>query len=391
MAKFKIEGCGLDTTTLDYLPGEDFEFQYIFTTLKANNENIVKNFSKGAALVTYIDFLDKSDEAITSHLELLERDTIDLLLVDSKCDFIKYADTLSACVDSGKVDTIGIMGPESVERIKEIQEVLPTLKYIGLSLCPLNFNYDIISWAGENELDIVGFNPFGGNISSAGIIDSFSVPYLLGFASTYSKLLFLSGRDLFTAVDGRDYVAKLVDKESDPIYELKKNVSKLYKPLKKAVNVSVKFGSSYTLPIDNPRNIFDPTEIVFKVGAAEKYTAPEINIIKYGGVEDNVYTYYRDFTPPEDTDSDEIRIALLKPRVIDFLELEYPGWNIEFSKIGDRVLIFNVTMIKKTGKIFKKETVETRNYLFSITSGELDFYELDSEIPQLATPEDQKS
>ena len=142
MSKFRIEGVGIDTTTLEYLPGEDFEFQYIFTSISSNNENIVRDFSKNAALVTYIDFLDKSDEAIISHLELLERDTIDLLLVDSKCDFIKYADTLSSCVDSGQVDTIGIMEPESVERIKEIQEVLPNLKYIGLFATGYN-NIDI--------------------------------------------------------------------------------------------------------------------------------------------------------------------------------------------------------------------------------------------------------
>ena len=390
MSKFRIEGVGIDTTTLEYLPGEDFEFQYIFTSISSNNENIVRDFSKNAALVTYIDFLDKSDEAIISHLELLERDTIDLLLVDSKCDFIKYADTLSSCVDSGQVDTIGIMEPESVERIKEIQEVLPNLKYIGLSFCPLNFNYDIISWALDNGIDIIGFNPFGGHISSAGIIDSFSVPYLLGFASTYSKLLFLSGRDLFTAADGRDYVSELIDKESNPIYELKKNVNKLYKPLKKTVNVSVKLSPDFTLPIDNPRSIFSPEEVVLKVGDAEKYVTPELDI-KSGGVEDNVYTYYRDFIPPKDTESDENRIALLKPRIIDFLELEYPGWNIEFSKIGDRVLVFNLTKIEETKILKRKKTVDTKNYLFSIVSGELDFYEINPEIPQSANNEDLNS
>ena len=356
MSKFRIEGVGIDTTTLEYLPGEDFEFQYIFTSISSNNENIVRDFSKNAALVTYIDFLDKSDEAIISHLGLLDRNIVDLLLVDSKCDFVKYADTLNFCIDSGQVDTIGIMEPESVERIKEIQEVLPNLKYIGLSFCPLNFNYDIISWALENEIDIIGFNPFGGHISSAGIIDSFSVPYLLGFASTYSKLLFLSGRDLFTAADGRDYVSELIDKESNPIYELKKNVNKLYKPLKKTVNVSVKLSPDFTLPIDNPRSIFSPEEVA-----------------------------------PKDTESDENRIALLKPRIIDFLELEYPGWNIEFSKIGDRVLVFNLTKIEETKILKRKKTVDTKNYLFSIVSGELDFYEINPEIPQSANNEDLNS
>ena len=392
MAKFRVEGVGLDTTTLEYQPGEDFEFQYIFTSISSNNENIVKDFSPGAALVTYIDFLDKADEAIISHLELLDRSIVDLLLVDAKCDFLKYADVLSSCVSLGSVDTIGIYGPESVDRIKEIQEVLPNLKYIGLELCPLNFNYEVVSWALENGIDIIGFNPFGGRISAAGLIDSFSVPYLLGFASHYSKLLFLSGRDLFTAADGRDYVSQLIDaEEEEPIYDLEKNVFKLYKPLKKSVHVSIKFDSTYTLPVDNPRSIFSPSEVVLKIGKEEKKTADEIEIVP-DSVEDNVYSYYGQFTPPQDTDSDEIRMALLKPRIIDFLELEWPGWNVEFSKLGERIIIFNVSRIPKKGFLKRREPEEYKNYLFSIINGELEFHQLfSSEIPQSAIPEDPNS
>lgn len=390
MSTFKIEGVGLDTTTLEYLPGEDFIFQYIFTSITANNENIVKNFSPGAALVTYIDFLDKSDEAINSHLELLNRDVVDLLLVDSKCDFSKYADTLSSCVSSGSVDTIGVYGPETVERLEEIKKVLPNLKYIGLELCPLNFNYEVVSWALENEVEIIGFNPFGGHISSAGIIDSFSVPYLLGFASNYSKLLFLSGRDIFTAADGKNYVEGLIGKESEPIYNLDKTVSKLYKPLKKAVNVSVRFDSTYTLPIDNPRSIFSPDEVILSLGKEEKKVADNVDIA-IDSVEDNVYSYYSEFKPVEDKDSDEIRMALLKPRIIGFLELEYPDWNIEFTKVGERIIVFNVTKLGEKKPFKKKEPDQYRNYLFSIIDSELEFHELFSEMHELATDEDPNS
>ena len=392
MAKYRIEGVGLDTTTLEYLPGEDFEFQYIFTKLSGNNENIVKDFSKYSALVTYTDFLDKSDEAIMSHLELLDRSIIDLLLVDAKCDFKKYTDVLNSCISSGSVDTIGVYGPESVERLKEIQEVLPNLKYIGLEICPLNFNYEVVSWAQENGIEIIGFNPFGGRISAAGVIESFSVPYLLGFASYYSKLLFLSGRDLFAAADGRDYVTELIGaEEEEPIYDLQKSVDKLYKPLKKSVHVSVKFDSTYTLPVDNPRSIFSPSELVLKLGKEEKKVADEIEIVP-DSVEDNVYSYYGQFTPPQDTDSDEIRMALLKPRIIDFLELEWPGWNVEFSKLGERIIIFNVSKIYEKKFLKKRKPAEYRNYLFSITNGELEFHQLfSSEIAQSAIPEDQKS
>ena len=190
MSNFKIKGVGIDTTKLDYAPSEEFEFDYVFTSITANNEVYIKNLSKYAQIVTYINFLDKSDEAIREHLDLLDKDSIALLLIDANCDFIKYADTINSCIDLGYVEEVGIYGPTSIERVKEIQEVLPSLRFVGLEFSPLNFNYELISWMVENNLELIGFNPFGGHISAAGMIDAFTVPYLLEFSSKLGFLKF---------------------------------------------------------------------------------------------------------------------------------------------------------------------------------------------------------
>lgn len=383
MSNFKIKGVGIDTTKLDYAPSEEFEFDYVFTSITANNEVYIKNLSKYAQIVTYINFLDKSDEAIREHLDLLDKDSIALLLIDANCDFIKYADTINSCIDLGYVEEVGIYGPTSIERVKEIQEVLPSLRFVGLEFSPLNFNYELISWMVENNLELIGFNPFGGHISAAGMIDAFSVPYLLEFSSAYSTLLFLSGRDIFTAEEDKGYVEQLIGKESsDDIYKLEKSISKLYKPIiRGSIGVSLKLGLNHILPLHNQEAIFRPDELEIKLGDPIEEVR-DFDVL-LGSVEDVVYDYYGSFKTPDDTDSDEAMIALTKGHVMDILSLEYgEDWTVTFNKIGDKLFIINLSKPTFKGKWLFKRLVgsESVNYIYSINNKSLEFCKL--ELPE---------
>ena len=381
MSKFKVMGVGIDTTHLDYTPGEEFDFDYMFTSITANNENVLKGYSPGAPLVTYIDFLDKSDEAINNHLDLLERDKVDLLLVDANCDFKKYVDTINTSLASETVDSIGIYGPTSIDQVKEIQNVLPNIKYIGLEICPLNFNYELITWAEENGIEIIGFNPFGGHISAAGIIDSFSVPYLLGFASTYCALVFLSGRDIVTAGDDRGYITNLIGEETSDIYKLDKSVNKLYKPFKKAVGVSLKLDANHTLPLNNQEAIFSPSELVIKLGQAEEETRDFDTEV--GSIIDSVYSFYRGFKTPEDTESDAAIIALIKNRIMELIKNNNNDLSVSFGKLGENIIIINVKE-KVRGKLFGRvKRTLYRNFLLSVNNKSLEFCELFSSSPEI--------
>ena len=382
MNKFKVMGVGIDTTHLDYTPGEEFDFDYIFTSITANNESVLRDYSPGASLITYIDFLDKSDEAINNHLDLLGKDSIDLLLIDANCNFKKYVDTVNSSLVSGAVESVGIYGPTSIDQVKEIQEVLPNLKYIGLEICPLNFNYELITWAQENNIDIIGFNPFGGHISAAGMIDSFSAPYLLGFASTYCTLVFLSGRDVFTAADDRGYIVNLIDQETSDIYKLDKSVNNLYKPFKRAVGVSIKLDSNHVLPLNNQRAIFAPSDLDIKLGEAVE-DVKDFDIF-VGSVIDNVYSFYQDFKIPEDTESDAAILSLIKTRVIELIKKEDSDLEVSFRKLGENILIINTTK-KIKGKVFKRtKKVLYENYLLSVNNKSLEFCELFASNPEIA-------
>ena len=192
MSKFKIEGVGLDTTTLDYSPSEDNVFGYLCTSVLSNNEHEIEEYVKscsGSPLVTKIDFIDRSSEALGLHLDQIGREMVDLLLVDAKCDFLKYVEELSFLVDHKYVDVIGIYNPESVERIEEIKSVLPNLKYIGLDICPLNFNYEIISWAKDNNVDYVidVFTPHYATDCDASVLAGYDIRHsAIGFGTSNS-------------------------------------------------------------------------------------------------------------------------------------------------------------------------------------------------------------
>ena len=379
MSKFKIQGVGIDCSTIEFSPLEDLDFEYLFTSIEANNESVIEEFIKtnsGSPLITRIDFLDKSSLAIKNHLYGIDRDYIDLLLVNANCDFVKYADDLSYLVDYKFVDVIGVYNPESVDRLKEIMSVIPNLKYVGLEICPLNFNLELMQFIKENELEVIAFNPFGGKISSWGVISSLTVPFLLEFMASYATLGILSGRDVYLSWKEKDYLEDLIDQENtrEGNYSLDKSVSGLYKPLQKVVGMSLKMDINHTLPIDKPDSLFAPDELEITLGEAVK-DCRDFDV-EVESLEDDVYNLYKDFKTPDDTDSDSAIISLFKPIVQETMfNLFGHDWIISEQKIDDKIFILSAThpIFRGWGWFRRLKKVEVKNYLFSINNKSLEF------------------
>lgn len=393
MRTFKIQGVGIDCTTLDYPPLEDMDFDYLFTSIEANNEEIIREFvrdiNSGSPLITRLSFLDRCLDAVANHVNELGRDTIDLLLVDAGCDFVKYADKLSYLVESRYVDVLGVYNPESVDRLKEIMSVVSNLKYVGLEICPLNFNYDLVKFIQEQGLEIVAFNPFGGKLSSWGLINSFSVPYLLEFMAFYSVLGILSGHDVYLSWKEKDYLNSLIGKpvRDENLYLLDKNISKLYESYNKMVGMSLKVDLNHTMPVQLPDSIFSPDDIELNLGEAIEDTRDFD--IAVGGVEDKVYDRYRDFALPGDTESDLAIISLFKPVAKDIIREKLGSeWAVSEQRVDKKMfIIYAICPIYKGKWIFRRlREMKIKNYLFCINNKSLEFTLLD-EITQSATNE----
>ena len=381
MSKYKIQGVGIDCSTLEFSPIDEIDFGYLFTSIGANNEEVIREFvqnNSGSPIITKIDFLDRCVEAVANHVSILGRD-IDLLLVDASCDFEKYAKNLTNLLDYRYVDVIGVYNPESVDRLKEIMSIVSDIKYVGLDFCPLNFNYELMKFIKEQNISIVGFNPFGGKINSWNVINSFSVPYLLEFVATYSTLSILSGRDVYLSWKEKDYLEDLIDKEirDENLYRLDKSISKLQKPFNKMTGISLKVDLNHTIPVGLPDSIFNPDDLEISLGdAVEDCRDFDVEV---KSIEDIVYNNYRLFQPPEDTESDAAIISLFKP-VVKELIIDKLGkdWVISEQRAGEKIFILTAMRpIYKGRWIFRRLAgIEIKNYLFYINNKSLEFTEI---------------
>lgn len=383
MTNFKIQGVGIDTTSILVKPWKEDDgeiYDYIHTSISANNDFLISDYTKsqpGAPLITTIDFINNPERAILGHLLELGREKVNLLLVSATAlenNLGIITEIIEGLKTSGVIEEFGISCPTSVDQIKKIEEAYgDKIKFISLNLCPLNFDYDIVEYTKENNIDILSFNPFGGYISAPSVISSFTVPYLLGFSSTYATVMFLSGRDLLSSLSSRNYIREyIVGKETSTKYVLKKSISKLSKPLKKVVNTSL-IMNDLVIPYNIPTLMYPPEEIKMVLGKTETNIPEKEKSSGIGtetSVEESVYNLLGITEFPSDI-SLEDRYAITRYQVLGVIRTTYPksqGWEINMINLGDKTLGIGVVrkVSKKMGLLKKKKEEEFNYFLLSV-------------------------
>lgn len=369
--KFKIGGVGIDTSGINEIPSNDNIFRdvkYIHTKIGKGNDTMLKNLiPEDAFLITTVDFIDQLDTAINNHLNELDKERIDLLLIDSSCRLEDDVDNINNLIISGIVTEIGISNPKSVERLEELKKCISKISYISLDICPLNFSYSIIKYCRENDIMIVGFNPFGGKANYSRIIASFSIPYLLSFISAYSDIVFLSSYNLENVNSKIEYLSDLVNREYGKEFVMTQDVDKLLKEPKKAVHTSIKINDSLIVPYDSNEMIFSYPELSFNlVKKSITFTSQESEEMDFTSI---VYNYYDSFSGgPADNPTPENTLALLRPRIIELTKLQYPefeGWIVFCTKLSDQTFIISSVRKTEEKKFLRKsqEKTEQVNYL----------------------------
>lgn len=404
---FKVSGVGIDTTTMNYAPIDDTVYNYIYTSISANNDYIIADYVKymsGAVLIVGVDSLDAIDTLISSHLKTLGREKVDLLFIDAKCDWENYFDFVR--LNNRGVDEVGVKNPESIEQLEKIGQISgKQVKYVAIDLSPLYFNYELITWCEKNSVKLFTFNPLGGYLSSNAMINAFSVPYLLSFAGTYSDVIFLSGRDEFYSSQSKKFIEDLYGKETKPIFTLKKSVNRLIKPIKKVVNTAIKFGEeegkeSFIINYNSPELLYDYDEILFSLGKVKDdiISVDNKTVIdkeekvndeekKRGGEEnkeavEEVRGLFELTYLPKDITPDEL-YALYRYRVLNYLKVNYLsdlGWKIECVRLGDKMMAIRVIRDWKKKSWFsrKKKDDENKsiNFFFALIKNKPVFLEV---------------
>lgn len=350
MTKPKFKSIGLDTRNLEYGPIDFDNFEYVVASISANNpyetSSILNSCKENSKLVVITDFLDSLDVAILGYLSEIQRDYIDLLLVDAKCDFQGYVENLGVLIESKTVRHLGIINPVSGVQLEKIKLTIPDLVYIGLDLCPMNYNKEVLDWCARNNAQIIGFNQFGGHLSAPSLIESFTVPYLLNFASLYSDIIILSGSDVKNAINNYNYLDELKDFElQEKDYKLEKSVSKLIRPMKKCVYSLLKLeDESLEIPFNSPGEIYSPKELGLNFKTQKLSTPFDTEKTKPDIIEETVCNNISEMHKPEDGDYLSF-ISILRPRILGTLQKYYTekqNWQISYFRATDNTFVFGV-------------------------------------------------
>lgn len=376
--KFKIQGVGIDTSTIITRPWKEDSgeiYDYIHTSISGNNDFLISDYVKsqpGASLITTIDFISNPEGVLLGHLMELGRKEIDLLLISSDClekNLGIIGEVISGLKSSKLIGEFGISNPQSVDQIKEIENAYgDKIKFISLDICPLHFNYEVINYSKENNIEILGFNPFGGYISSGGVISSFTIPYLLAFSATYSSIVFLSGRDLFGSIDCRNYLREnVIGSETSSKFTLKKSVSRLYKSLKKVVDTSLILNDNITLSYNIPTVLYPLKDICITLGKSYNMI-PQKDKESRTEVEKSVYDLL-DITDFPSGISLENIYSIARYQVLGYIRIKFPkeeGWEMNLINFGDKTLGIGVVREVQGGKkkFWKKRKKEEESNCF---------------------------
>lgn len=370
---FKIQGVGLDTSTIDYNPGSySGNYDYYYTSISANNDYLLKDMiDEGTPVIVGVDFLESLENVLENHLRAIGRKKADLVLFSGNIKFDQAPETMpESLFESNLVGHCGIQSPVSVDQVKELREKYK-IEYICIPLCPMEFDPDIIEYAEQEKIHLIITNPFGGYLSAARNIISFSVPYLLSFAATYGDIVLVSGRDLIKADTSRDFLNSLIGLPSNPGFRLTKAVNREVKEIKKAIFTSVKI-DDYIVPYDSPENIIDQENFGFGFGKYIQSLPESIDFIKdiesaddidreESTVAKEINHFLRVVHYPIDGSLD-IQFAVARYKIIEYLDQKFPDYKKEFAKIGNRVLMVSLTSpVRITGhflwkKVAKEET-----------------------------------
>ena len=197
MKENKIEGVGLDCSTLSYRPSPEYLPDFLYIDTSSNNLGVLEGMLGGKNLIIRIGTAGKGMLEVLGGLGVRVIDVL-LLPASSSIDLEELREVL----EEFEIRSVGIDRPESLTQCREAAEqikhvILPS--YLALDICPLHFQKELIDWAEEGGIEVLGFNPFGGFLSGPLVIQSFTLPFLLTFSAAYSKIVFLSGRDIFNA------------------------------------------------------------------------------------------------------------------------------------------------------------------------------------------------
>jgi hypothetical protein len=207
------------------------------------------------------------------------KDQIDVLLLPA--EYLAKENTmneLKEVLDREEIRALGIERPGNMEELEKAAENLKKIilpSYLALTLNPLHYQKEMLEWAEEAGVEIIGLDIYGSWEGSAATIQAFTLPFLLSYAASHSDLVLLPARDIVGAEYERLYLEELIGKERVTETEMKSTVIHNFPTLPTMIYTSLKSDLGI-IPYNNPLYLTDPEEVVFGMRQREAdYENPE--------------------------------------------------------------------------------------------------------------------
>lgn len=388
MIKYKVQNVGIDTTNLRGSFGGEEVFPFVYTSISENNDYLVGQYidpEDDQSILVYIDFTERLEELLKLHMEALGVKKVDMLFFNADLDPKKVYE---ACKTLGDIcpPIFGIKDPKNTRQIEGFLN-LPDFKVqgVGIPLSPTEFDYSIVQFCVDHEIPIYGFNPFGGYISAARNISSFTVPYLLSFAAAHCEVVMLSGRNVGESEDDMKFLKSLIgETHNKGEYFLDRKVHKPVSSMGRGVYSSLDLGHGYKLPYNsNDFCSLDSRDVILNFGRP---------IVEYPAEYSGIYEVQPDFVrirdmigtlKYEDSWSSDIKFAYTRYKVMEYFKENYPEATMSYILIGKSVFFIDFWRDAKfKGTFLWKVLVEKeiqRTYFLANLGDDIIFREVDEE------------
>ncbi|MBP3732123.1 MAG: hypothetical protein J6I84_02635 [Bacilli bacterium] len=360
----KIKGAGLDFTDYRSKPSLLERPEYVHLDIRSNNSYLFENvITEETQVCCTAEFHEGLFDGIEGLLSEIGRSWVEVLLISGE---ITNTEPLLRLLEAGYVKDIGVSCPPSPEHLKKttdkIKEVIIP-KHVSLNISPVYFPWSILKEAEEEELEVIGLNPFGDRISKTATIDSFGIPYLLGFAARYSDIVFTDEEE------NLDYLSALIGKELGPEYELTKDTNHLFKPYKRMIYSSITPSPELIVPYDAQTYIFNPSELTLGFSPGRLQVPEDENYPPLiSKVLEGFYGYLELLNPYTEGTGIENYMSCIRPKVKGLISSILGSvWKVETVNLGKTVFVFRATteIVERRFLRRAKTRIETLNFLLA--------------------------
>lgn len=368
--KMKFEGYGVDLSTTTIMIDGPIEPKWIMTSIEANNDSTVgwyTSIKKSIPLIVKGGCFIRMKNMLQNHLKFLGRDKAEVLLLP--------ADTPWEVLDEDlPTNDFGIINPESVEQLEEIKK-RHKFTYISIDTSPLFYNNEVIEWATSQRIKIIGTNPFGGFLSAARNLQTFSAPFLLKFSCANTDIVMVSGRDMGLAYQDMQFLDECLDIEGAEDFYMRKTIDKSVKPIKKAIDTFIN-DNGILLSYNAPALLLP--DVVTSLAGKKKENLG--SLVK--DPTDPLQTFMDGVEIPEEMSPGE-RLALVKYSITDYLRIRYQkedGWEIFYTMVPSSVIAIRLHKDAVPKKHFwqKGKPEENVSYIVYLTSDRKIFVKRDT-------------